>query len=196
MWVILGILLGAMVVAALLGFHVGPHSHAVAGGIGGAAAIWMLVMAFTGNTAPVLWVLLAADLVISASIGYLAWRGLLSAAEPSSMPGPGQLPDHAVARVVKDLEPEGIVTLGGEQWTAVSLNGTARAGEQVHVMRRQGMRLEVWREEGTSEADDLALPEPAPPDLFLLRKEPEPAPLVEHETPDPPDTPSAGAATD
>ncbi len=34
MWVILGILLGLVVLAALLGFHIGPHSHAVAGAAG------------------------------------------------------------------------------------------------------------------------------------------------------------------
>ena len=36
MWVIAGVLLGLVVLASLIGFHVGPHAH-VAAGVFGAA---------------------------------------------------------------------------------------------------------------------------------------------------------------
>ena len=37
MWVIAGVLLGLVVLASLIGFHVGPHAHVAAGvlGVGG-----------------------------------------------------------------------------------------------------------------------------------------------------------------
>ena len=51
MWVGVGVLLGLVVVASVLGFHVGPHGHLAAFGLGVAAAIWLIVMAATGQSA-------------------------------------------------------------------------------------------------------------------------------------------------
>ena len=34
MWVIAGVLLGLVVLASLIGFHVGPHAHVAAGVLG------------------------------------------------------------------------------------------------------------------------------------------------------------------
>ena len=48
MWTVAGLLLGFVVIATLLGFHVGPHSHLVAGALGVVAAAWLLVMAANG----------------------------------------------------------------------------------------------------------------------------------------------------
>ncbi len=76
MWVVAGVLLGLVVLVSLIGFHVGPHAHATAGVLGLLAALWLVVMAVDGRTAPVLWALLSADLVVSAGIGTLAWKGL------------------------------------------------------------------------------------------------------------------------
>jgi membrane-bound serine protease (ClpP class) len=46
---------------------------------------------------------------------------------------------------VTDLSPEGLVHLGGEQWSARSVGGSIAAGESVEVMGRDGLRLLVRR---------------------------------------------------
>ena len=76
MWFVADFLLAFVVIAAVLGFHVGPHSHAVAGIAGVVAAIWLLTMAATGFAAPLLWVALGADVALTAGVGAVAWRGL------------------------------------------------------------------------------------------------------------------------
>ncbi len=50
-----------------------------------------------------------------------------------------------VARVVTDLEPDGLVQMGGEQWSAHSVEGSIRTGESVEVTGREGLRLLVRR---------------------------------------------------
>ncbi len=151
-------------------------------------------MAFTGHAAPVLWVLLAADLVVSAGIAYLAWKGLASAAEPSTLSDPGALPPHALAKVVRELAPEGVVNLGGEHWSAICLNGTVAVGEKVRVVGRKGVRLEVWRDEETPASELFELGEPAPPELFTVRRPAEPAETRSQAATSPPDTSSAHVA--
>jgi hypothetical protein len=59
MWVVAGMLLGVVLLASVLGFHIGPHGHAAAGVVGVFAA-WLLVKAFSGRSARLLWVLLGA----------------------------------------------------------------------------------------------------------------------------------------
>jgi membrane-bound ClpP family serine protease len=137
------LLLGLVVLVSLVGFHVGPHAHAVAVAIGGLAAAWLVLMALDGRSSSVLWLLLSADVVATAGVGVMAWTGLSTRHQ-----APG---GHAVAPLegteavaVTDLAPEGIVRSRGEQWSAVSLNGTVRAGASVQVVRAEGVRLEVW----------------------------------------------------
>lgn len=143
MWVIAGVLLGLVVLASLVGFHSGPHAHVVAGGVGVLAAAWLVFMAVEGRSAPVLWALLSADLVISVGVGVLAWNGLshrvTSAHHVSS-------PEGAEGVAISDLAPEGIIRVRGEQWSAASVNGTVRSGTRVQVLRRTGVHLEVWGE--------------------------------------------------
>jgi|SRR5271165_4557843 len=146
MWVIAGVLLGLVVLASLIGFHVGPHAHAAAGVFGLLAAAWLVVMAVNGHSAPVLWALLSADLVVSAGIGIIAWKGLTT--RGIYVPG-----HHLVALegaegvAVGDLRPGGIVRVNGEDWSAEAVNGAVRAGSPVQVLRVVGVRLEVWGEE-------------------------------------------------
>jgi hypothetical protein len=45
------------------------------------------------------------------------------------------------------LEPEGLVRVHGETWSATSLNGNLPADAQVQVIRASGVRLEVWGED-------------------------------------------------
>jgi membrane-bound ClpP family serine protease len=144
MWVIAGVLLGLVVLASLVGFHSGPHAHVVAGVVGVLAAAWLVFMAVDGRSAPVLWALLSADLVVSVGVGLMAWNGLsrrgTSAHQISS-------PEGAEGVAVSDLAPEGIVRVRGEQWSAASVNGTVRSGTRVQVLRRAGVHLEVWGED-------------------------------------------------
>jgi membrane-bound ClpP family serine protease len=48
-----------------------------------------------------------------------------------------------------DLDPRGVVRVGGENWSADSLSGPLPAGSPVHVASIQGLRLQVWSEAGT-----------------------------------------------
>jgi membrane-bound ClpP family serine protease len=146
MWVIAGVLFGLMVLVGLVGFHTGPHAHAAAGAIGVIAAAWLVFMVIDGRSAPLLWALLSADLIVSAGIGLLAWKALSSPAAAASQRHPG-VAEGSEGVAVSALTPEGIVVIEGEQWSAVSLNGDVPVGAQVHVMRGTGVRLEVWREE-------------------------------------------------
>lgn len=152
MWIIAGVLLGLVVLASLVGFHSGPHAHVLAGVIGALAAAWLVVMAVDGRSAPVVWALLSADLVVSAGVGVMAWNGLSGRGTPryhlSSVEG-------AEGVAVSDLAPEGIVRVRGEQWSAVSVNGTVRAGTRVQVLDAAGVRLQVWGEDAATLPADV-----------------------------------------
>ena len=146
MWVGVGVLLGLVVIASVLGFHVGPHSHFVGAGPGVAAAVWLVVMAATGQSAPILWVLFGADMVISGGLAAIAWRGLKVQGEQLSGPGHGSLVG-AEGVAVTDLVPGGVVRVRGENWSATSMNGSVPAGNRVQVIEAAGVRLSVWSEE-------------------------------------------------
>lgn len=150
MWVIAGILLGLVVLTSLVGFHTGPHSHVAAGAIGLVAAAWLVVMAVVGRSAPLLWALLSADLVVSAGIGVMGWFGLSHRAS-----GAHRVTnlDAAEGVALSDLAPKGIVSVRGEQWSARSVNGRVRAGGRVQVIRVSGVHLDVWAEEPEPEPD-------------------------------------------
>ena len=143
MWIVAGVLLGAVVLAALLGFHAGPHVHVAAGVLGVVAAVWLVVMAVAGRAVPVLWVLLGVDLAMSGGLGVLGWTGLRHRHDESRY-RVGRL-EAAEGVAVTDLVPEGVVRVRGEDWSAVSVNGPVRAGSRIQVLR-DGVRLEVWGE--------------------------------------------------
>jgi membrane-bound ClpP family serine protease len=147
MWIAAGLLFGLVILVSLAGFHTGPHTHALAGAIGVALAVWLVFLALDGRSAPVLWALLSADLVVSAGVGVTAWSVLTrhgtSAAPVSSL-------ESTDGVAVTDLVPDGIVRVRGEQWSATSANGSAPAGSRVQVLRALGVRLEVWSEDAAS----------------------------------------------
>jgi membrane-bound ClpP family serine protease len=159
MWVITGVLLGLVVLALVIGFHIGPHAHLLAGLFGGLAGVSLLILAVTGSASALLWVLLAADLTISAGVGYLAWRGLSNRGQPLSE---HRLLTRARAGgvAISDLDPEGIVRVQGEQWSAVAINAPVRSGSPVVVVGHAGVRLEVWGEEWPSSLGDVGAPRP------------------------------------
>jgi membrane-bound ClpP family serine protease len=142
MWIITGVLLGLVGLAAIVGFHSGPHTHVLAAAIGLAAGGCLAYMVATRPGA-VPWSLLGADLIIATGIGILGWKGLALSPEDtgdsrlSSIEG-----EHGIA--MSRLSPEGIVRVRGELWSAVSVNGTVPVSTPVHVVRAAGVRVEVW----------------------------------------------------
>lgn len=160
MWIVAGVLLGLVVLAALAGFHTGPHTHVAAGLLGLVVAVWLVVMVAEGEAAPVLWALLGADVALSAGVGVMAWSALSHPAVPDVHHLASLEAAEGVA--VTELAPEGIVRVRGEQWSAVSVNGAVPAGVPVQILRSSGVRLEVWAEwAGGAER-------PATGDLFRL----------------------------
>jgi membrane-bound ClpP family serine protease len=145
MWIGVGVLLGLVVVASVLGFHVGPHGHIAGAGLGIAAAIWLVVMAATGQSGSLVWVLLGADTAMSGGLAAIAWRGLRSQDDQYS----GSVSVSIVGAegvAVSDLVPAGVVRVRGENWSATSLNGSVRAGSRIQVIEA-GVRLGVWSED-------------------------------------------------
>lgn len=149
MWIVAGVLLGAVVLAALLGFHAGPHVHVAAGVLGVVAAAWLVLMAVAGRSVPLLWVLLGADIAVSGGLGVMGLTGLRHR-HVESRYRVGRL-EAAEGVAVTDLVPEGVVRVRGEDWSAVSVNGPVRAGARIQVLR-DGVRLEVWGEQTEEEA--------------------------------------------
>jgi membrane-bound ClpP family serine protease len=159
MWVVAGVLLGLVVLATLIGFHSGPHAHVAAGVIGLAAAAWLVLMAAEGRSAPMLWLLLTADVVVSVGVGIMAWKGFSTLSR-----GKGHQPlsiEGAEGTALSDLAPDGVVQVRGEHWSATSVGGQIRAGAKVHVVRMSGVRLEVWGEQPEAVGQ---------PDLFSLEQ--------------------------
>lgn len=151
MWIVAGILLGLVVLAAAAGTHAGPHAHLVSSITGAVAAIWLVVMAALGYADPLLYVLLAADVTMSGVMGTFAVKALRSPGALGAANEPPASVEGKMGRAVSDLDPEGVVRVGGEEWTALSLNGSVRRGEEVQVINVKGVRLEVWGEKGTGE---------------------------------------------
>jgi membrane-bound ClpP family serine protease len=147
MWAVAGVLLGLVLLASIVGFHAGPHSHVFAGVLGAVTAIWLFAMALSGQSAPLLWALLSADLVLSAGVGTAAYKGIRSerAALTSSKSTNSLAGKLGVA--LSDLTPDGLVRVGGETWSATSLNGNVKNGDAVQVIEFEGVRLKVWGEE-------------------------------------------------
>lgn len=159
MWVITGVLLGLVVLASLIGFHVGPHAHLLAGVLGVLAAASLVTLAVEGDSSAWLWALFAADTSMSAGVGYLAWRGLSDRGQQSAE---HRLLTRARAEgvAISDLDPAGIVRVQGEEWSAVAINAPVRRGSQVLVVGRGGVRLEVWGEESPPVPGDVGVVDP------------------------------------
>ncbi len=144
MWVLAGVLIGLALAAAVAGFHLGPHVHVAAGIVGVVAAVWLLVMVVQGQSTATLWALLVAMLIVAAGAAVIGWYGLRGSGTIAYHP---ERVEGAEGVAVVDLDPDGLVRVRGEQWSATSVNGIARAGTRVQVLRLTGLRLEVWAEE-------------------------------------------------
>lgn len=145
MWAVAGVLLGTFFLTSLLGFHLGPHSHAVATVLGIAAAAWLVATAISGESSALLWTLFSADVCLTVGVSLLAWRGLHFVAPNSVGQHTRVMGKQGVAKSA--LKPDGTVNLMGEDWSATSLNGYIEAGKVVQVIGLNGLRLEVWGED-------------------------------------------------
>ena len=65
---------------------------------------------------------------------------------------------QATGVVVSTLEPQGVVQVAGEHWTADSVSGPIPRGSRVRVVGMQGLRLRVEPEEVAVEAETAAMP--------------------------------------
>ena len=142
--VVAGLLLSLALVIWLAGFHVGPHAHFVAAAVALAGAGWLVIAILDGRSAPALWAVVAAAVVIAVVAALTAWFAM-------SGRGTVDYDPHRIegreAVVVDDLAPDGRVRVRGELWAATSVNGVARVGTRVQVLRATGLHLEVWAEE-------------------------------------------------
>lgn len=155
MWLVAEFLLGFVVLATLAGFHVGPHSHFAAGVAGVLAAIWLLIMAASGQAAPLLWIVFGADLAVSAGVGTMALKGIqTSHIAPNALPGARIIGSEGVAET--ELNPDGVVKVHSETWSATSLNGTIAKGTKVQVIESSGVHLGVWGETDPLDTDAFA----------------------------------------
>ncbi len=134
MWIVTGVLLGLVGLAALCGFHFGPHARAVAAAIGLLVAGWLTYALLDAGPGRSLWWLLGADLLVSAGVAALAWFGLARSRGATERYHLSSL-EGSLGTVVSELAPEGVIRVGGEQWSAVSVNGTAPASSRVQVIR-------------------------------------------------------------
>src|ERR1700722_17724065 len=159
MWFVADFLLAFVVIASVLGFHIGPHSHAAAGIARVVAAIWVLTMAATGQAAPLLWVALGAAVAITAGVGSMAWRGLQTKNIPA-LPLPHDRLIGATGVAASDLDPDGIVRVRSEAWSATSLNGKITKGQTVQIIEVTGIHLGVWGEDSTTPGQAIASLEP------------------------------------
>lgn len=149
MWVIAGILLGVVVMAALVGLHTGPHAHALAAAVGVVAAGWLAFMATALSTPTLALSLLSADVVVSGGVGLAAWRAI--SLQHHHPPGAAlHRLEGSMGVAVGALTPTGIVRVRGENWSASSLNGPVAPGTAVQVISVDGVRLGVWGEEGAA----------------------------------------------
>jgi membrane-bound ClpP family serine protease len=146
MWIVAGVLLGLVVFSSIFGFHIGPHAHAVAAVAGIAAAGFLIAIAVSGDTRSFVFLLLSADVVVSAGVGAIAWKGLTDPRLRGAHAMHSLVSAEGVA--VNDLEPSGIVRVAGENWSATSLNGRIRAGARIQVIQADGVRLSVWGDNG------------------------------------------------
>lgn len=155
MWVVAGVLLGMMVLATLVGLHTGPHAHLAAGVLGVVAAAWMVIMLADGKARPLLFALLAADVVVSGGVGFAAWRALSGKNVATNVRALRSV-EGSMGVAVGELAPAGIVRVRGENWSATSLNGPIHDGDAVQVVSVDGVRLNVWRDESITEAGGLS----------------------------------------
>jgi membrane-bound ClpP family serine protease len=138
------LLLLVLVGTGLLCAHAGGHAWFVPV----PAVVLVAVWAFGGSTrsAEAGWWLVALGAAASAGaviVGSTALRQRVGGTLTVLAPVRG-----ATGVAISELTPVGVVRVAGEYWSAESVSGTLPPGAPVHVLRVNGVRLEVWSEVG------------------------------------------------
>ncbi len=143
LWVGGGLLVLALVAAGVLCAHAGGHVAILALPAVVVAVAWV-VAASEGQGELAWWLAAMGALAIAAGVGSSARHQRARRSRPL-LPAP----HGGSGTAVTPLAPMGVVRVAGEMWTARSLSGTLAAGAPVHVVRVDGVRLDVWSEAGT-----------------------------------------------
>jgi membrane-bound ClpP family serine protease len=128
----------------LLCAHAGGHAWFVPLPALVLAVLWAVTV--SGSQAAVSWWFVALSATAAA-----AGLGVGSAALQVRLRIPPPVPSgpHGESgTTVTALTPVGVVRVAGETWTARSLSGSLPPGAPVHVVRVDGVRLDVWSEAG------------------------------------------------
>ena len=144
-WLTGGILLALLASTWLLCAHAGGHAWFVPVPALALAVVWAITV--SGRQGAVSWWLVAMS-AAAAAVGVALAAGALQQAWHLPAPSPGA-PQGGSGTAVTPLTPVGVVRVGGETWTARSLSGSLPPGVTVHVVRVDGVRLDVWSEAGT-----------------------------------------------
>lgn len=140
------ILLVAIVMAAVLSLHLGPHGLVASGIAGMIAAIVLildLVFLVKATSQGLSLGLLVGVVVVSIAIFGSGIRAIRKSNLSPSASLATKLPfAHGIA--LTDLTPLGTVRVLGETWSAESLSGVVKAGVEVYVSDVEGLRLKVW----------------------------------------------------
>jgi membrane-bound ClpP family serine protease len=144
-WVTGAILLVLLASAWLLCAHAGGHAWFVPLPALILAVLWAVTV--SGHASNAAWWLVAMSAAAAAfgvGIGSTALRQQLRSTWLALPTIKG-----ASGTAVTALDPVGVVRVASETWTATSVSGPLPAGAPVHVVRVDGVRLEVWSEAGT-----------------------------------------------
>jgi membrane protein implicated in regulation of membrane protease activity len=144
-WGTAAILLVLLAATWLLCAHAGGHAWFVPLPAFALAAAWAFTVSARSPVAA--WWLVALSALASGGGVVIAGTALRQRVQGSPIdlrPTGG-----ATGVAVTDLAPCGVVRVGGETWSAESVSGPLPVGAPVHVLRVQGVRLEVWSEVGT-----------------------------------------------
>jgi membrane-bound ClpP family serine protease len=109
------------------------------------AGLWALTVSRSHEATS--WWLVALS-AAAAAIGLGVGSAALQLRLRTPPPGPAG-PHGESGTTLTALTPVGVVRVAGETWTATSLSGRLAVGVPVHVVRVNGVRLDVWSEAGT-----------------------------------------------
>jgi membrane-bound ClpP family serine protease len=132
--------------------HAGGHVWLVPVPAAALAAVWAVTVGSGNASSAVAWWLAGGT---AAASGLAVLVALPALAHPVVKIRTGADALRAAdGTAVTPLSPTGVVRVAGEPWTAESLSGPLPAGAPVHVVRVDGLRLQVWSEAGTVPGPD------------------------------------------
>lgn len=116
--------------------------------VGGVIAFVFGAILLTERTAPVLQISIRLILAVAAMLAgfflFAVGAGVRAQRRPASSGGEGLIGAVGVARSL--LDPEGMVHVQGEMWSAIAEDGPIGDGQAVRVVAREGLRVRVRAE--------------------------------------------------